>query len=121
VDRLPFLKMLFTNLLATACVLVAASAERVYLPEASGQYHVGKTQHVFNHTTHNDPVAPHGSNHTGTFFVVSIFYPSEYVPKRNETLQYLDPILAKLLEQELSIPAGTLQTLWTPYMVSSLN
>jgi hypothetical protein len=93
------------------------AADRVYLPQSDGKYYVGKSQFVFNHTTPNDPVAP-GPDHTGTFLLTSIFYPTEQNPTKHNTLRYVDPVLGNLTEQGWGLPTGILENIWTYIQVS---
>ncbi|KAF2478276.1 uncharacterized protein BDR25DRAFT_390521 [Lindgomyces ingoldianus] len=98
-----------------ACDAAAGTIDSIFFfPNPSGRYHVGKTQHVFNHTTHDDPVAPDGSNHTGNFIVVTILYPTTQAPNPETSLKYMDHTLADLIEKGWGIPEGELQKLWTP-------
>ncbi|KAF2097054.1 hypothetical protein NA57DRAFT_77307 [Rhizodiscina lignyota] len=105
--------MLLTLLVAIFVAVVAAASDKVFFPWPSGKYHVGKTQHVFNHTTHDDPVAPKGSNNTGEFIVVTILYPTTRAPTAETSLKYMDFELAHLIEKGWQIPNGELQKLWT--------
>ncbi|XPS72168.1 hypothetical protein M3J09_004335 [Ascochyta lentis] len=93
-------------------VLAAATTDRVYLPNPSGRYHVSKTQHVFNHTTFNDPLSP---TNTSTYFVLTILYPTEQTPNDNVTLQYMSPKVAAAIENsnKYKLPAAALERLWT--------
>jgi hypothetical protein len=105
--------MLILMLLAASAVLAAAALERVYLPLPGGQHNVGKTQHVVNHTTLNDPFASPESNYTGSFFVVTVLYPTKQAPTTNTSLKYMDDELATQIETGWKIPTGELQKLYT--------
>jgi hypothetical protein len=100
--------MLIPVLLTASAVLAAAAPERVYLPQPGGQYSVGKTQHVVNHTTLNDPLASPESNYIGSFFVITVLYPTEHTPTANTSLKYMDDELAAQVEADWQIPAGNL-------------
>lgn len=93
--------------------VAAAASEKVFLPKPSGKHFVGKTQHVFNHTTLDDPTAPIGTNNTGTFIVVTVLYPTGKEPTAETSLKYMDFELARLIEEGWEIPSGELQNLWT--------
>lgn len=105
--------MLFLVLRFVLVAAVALASDRVFLPKPYGKYHVGKTQHVLNHTTYNDPLAPEGSNNTGTFILVTILYPTTKEPTASTSLKYMDYELAHLIEQGWGIPEGEIQKLWT--------
>jgi Chlorophyllase enzyme len=85
-------------------------------PPPTGQYPVSFTQHVFNHTTTNDPLAPNG---TTPDFIVTFYYPSSR-PNNGSTIFYLDPpspdppaqpILATTLSDYYGYDAGALANL----------
>ena len=80
----------------------------VSIPPTTGKYYVGLTQHVFDHITPNDPVAP---NCTGTTLLLTFYYPTLQAP--NTTRPYTDPITASLFEQAWSYPPGTIANLTT--------
>lgn len=84
-------------------------------PPPTGQYYVGYTQHVFNHTIENDPIAPNGTTDN---FLVTFFYPSSQVP--NATA-YLDVTLASQLELYYDFPANSLATITAPLRFQSLT
>ncbi|PSN71530.1 hypothetical protein BS50DRAFT_660723 [Corynespora cassiicola Philippines] len=100
-------------LLATIASTTAARNTKIFLPKPVGNYHVAKTQHVLNHTTYDDPVAPPNSNSTGSFIVATILYPTELAPTENTSTKYMDDILAAEIEKGLGFPTGELQKLWT--------
>jgi pimeloyl-ACP methyl ester carboxylesterase len=105
--------MRISVLLTVSAVFTAATLDRVYIPRPTGQYSVGKTQHVFDHTTLDDPMAPPESNRIGSFFVVTILYPTNRVPAENISLKYMDHELAVQIEAGWQIPTGELQRLYT--------
>ncbi|KAL1615914.1 hypothetical protein SLS54_008748 [Diplodia seriata] len=80
-------------------------AHAIALWEPTGPYHVGYTQHIFNHTTPNDPTSP------GTFMLLTIYYPTLQVP--NATIPYLDAISANIFESTIGLPAASLSQLTT--------
>ncbi|KAJ4347522.1 hypothetical protein N0V95_005353 [Ascochyta clinopodiicola] len=104
--------MLLSQLFIAPVVLATAMTDRVYLPKPSGRYHVSKTQHVFNHTTLNDPLSP---TNTSSYFVLTILYPTEQAPDDSTTLQYMSPEIAVALEnsETYKLPAAALERLWT--------
>lgn len=103
------------SVLFIACIAFATAAQnKVFLPNPCGKYHVGKTQHVLNHTTFNDdPLAPKVTNRTETFIVVTILYPTKQAPTPQTVLKYMDHELASQIEKGWAIPSGELQKLWT--------
>ncbi|KAH7081633.1 hypothetical protein BKA63DRAFT_213607 [Paraphoma chrysanthemicola] len=91
------------------------------LPPPTGPYHVGYTQHVFNHTTPNDPVAPQNAS---TVLLATIYYPTETIPvPGNNTAPYLDPTTASLWGDILQYPNNSLQSLttWNVYQAPPLD
>jgi pimeloyl-ACP methyl ester carboxylesterase len=102
--------MMLSALLVVPIILAAATSNRVYLPKPSGIYHVSKTQHVFNHTTLNDPLSP---NNVSTYYVATILYPTKQAPTKNTTLQYMSSELAAEVERGYKLPAAQLERLWT--------
>lgn len=97
-------------LLAHAIFLVQAVAA-VSFPPPTGPYQVGYTQHVFNHTTPNDPVAPANSS---SILLATIYYPTETIPfPGNNTAPYLDPTTAALWSDALGFPNNSLESLTT--------
>ncbi|KAH7063553.1 hypothetical protein B0J12DRAFT_643166 [Macrophomina phaseolina] len=79
--------------------------QAISLWDPTGPYHVGYTQHIFNHTTPNDPTSP------GTFFLLTIYYPTLQIP--NTTIPYLDPISAGIFESTIGLTPGSLSRLTT--------
>jgi pimeloyl-ACP methyl ester carboxylesterase len=96
-------------IILSSLLLQAVSA--VLLPPPTGPYHVGYKQHVFNHTTPNDPVAPANAS---SILMATIYYPALEVPyPGNNTAPYLDPTTANLWGSILQYPNNSLQTLIT--------
>jgi predicted dienelactone hydrolase len=62
-------------------------------------------QHIFNHTTLNDPTEP------GTFMLVTVYYPTRQIP--NTTSLYLDSISAGIFESTIGLTRGVLSKLTT--------
>ncbi|OMP83421.1 hypothetical protein BK809_0004802 [Diplodia seriata] len=93
------------QLLAAAWLPQLLGAGAVSLWEPTGQYHVGYTQHVFNHSTPVDPTPNPG------ILLISIFYPTLQVP--NTTVPYIDAATAQAYEQALGFPNGTINTVTT--------
>ncbi|KAF2832176.1 hypothetical protein CC86DRAFT_366056 [Ophiobolus disseminans] len=83
----------------------ASIAHAISLWNTTGPYHVGYTQHVFNHTTPNDPTEP------GTFMLLTIYYPTPQIP--NATFPYLDSISAGIFEATIGLTPGVLSKLTT--------
>ncbi|GME45053.1 hypothetical protein GTA08_BOTSDO03980 [Neofusicoccum parvum] len=88
--------------LALSCAWLA---QAISIWDPTGPYHVGYTQHVFNHTTPNDPTEP------GTFMLTTIYYPTLVVP--NTTVPYMDPIAADIFEKTIGMTPGSLSRLTT--------
>lgn len=101
-------------------LLLPVIVDAVAFPPPTGQYHVGITQHVFNHTTPNDPVAPANAS---SDLLITIYYPTLTVPTPENTYQYLDPVTAQLWGSALQFPPGTLENLttWTQWQAQTLN
>ncbi|KAF2493016.1 hypothetical protein BU16DRAFT_564309 [Lophium mytilinum] len=99
--------------LITIFVAVVAAGGKVFFPKPSGIYHVGETQHMFKHTTHDHSLAPKGSNNTGEFIVVNVLHRTNRPPTAETSSKYMDFELARLIEQGWGIPNGELQKLWT--------
>lgn len=95
--RSPFVTSLFASLAAA-----------VYLPSPSGPYGVGYTQHVFNHTTPNDPTP--GSGHE---LLTSIYYPTLSKPSSNSSVPYFDPDSANIWGEVFNIRPSDLLSLET--------
>ncbi|KAF2679538.1 hypothetical protein K458DRAFT_422100 [Lentithecium fluviatile CBS 122367] len=89
-------------------LLLLGAAER--FPAPSGPYQVGITQHIFNHTTLNDPVAPANAS---SILLATIYYPTLSIPSPNATAPYLDPTTANLWGTALHFPGGSLESLTT--------
>ncbi|KAF2813623.1 alpha/beta-hydrolase [Mytilinidion resinicola] len=94
-------------------------------PPPTGPYGVGITQHVFNHTTPNDPVAfaVKPSNGTG-HLLTTIYYPTLQLPTPlNTTAPYLDPTTASVWGDPLLFSKGALETLttWTQWQAPTLK
>lgn len=92
---------------------VTAAADRVYFPEVSGDYYVGKTQHFFNLTSPGFPVTPDGYNDTATYIVVTILFATEQEPTPATSSKCMDYDFARLIEEGWDVPTGELQKLWT--------
>ncbi|KAF9700589.1 hypothetical protein EKO04_001865 [Ascochyta lentis] len=96
-----------TILLSLLVLAVAA----VPFPPPTGPYHVGYTQHAFNNTTPNDPVAPANAS---SILLATIYYPTLTVPIPGiNTAPYLDATTAKLWGDILQYPNNSLQSLTT--------
>ncbi|KAF2795800.1 hypothetical protein K505DRAFT_272685 [Melanomma pulvis-pyrius CBS 109.77] len=108
-----------TSQLALLCAISVVALQddnRLMLPSPLGKYRVGKTQHIFNHITPHDPVAPLKWNGTGRFLLASIYYPTESPHEEGNTLQYLDRPLAEYLETRYRLESGILSKIWTPIL-----
>lgn len=91
--------------------LLAQAAFAIPFPPPTGPYHVGYTQHVFNHTTPNDPVAPQNAS---SILLGTLYYPTAEVPiPGNNTAPYLDPTTATLWGDILQYPNNSLRNLTT--------
>lgn len=91
--------------------LLVHTAAVVSFPPPTGPYYVGYTQHVFNNTTPNDPVAPANAS---SVLLATIYYPTLTIPvPGNNTAPYLDPTTATLWGDILQFPSNSLQTLQT--------
>lgn len=98
-------------MLTFIATLLIRTAFAVSLPPPTGPYHVGYTQHVFNHTTPNDPVAPPNAS---SILLGTLYYPTAVIPvPGNNTVPYLDPTTAKLWGDALQFPNNSLQSLTT--------
>jgi pimeloyl-ACP methyl ester carboxylesterase len=101
--------------------LFLGSVSAVQLPPPTGPYSVGYVQHVFNHTTPNDPVSPQNAS---SVLLATIYYPTMTVPVLgNNTAQYLDPTTASLWGDILQYPNNSLQSLttWNVYQAPPLD
>jgi pimeloyl-ACP methyl ester carboxylesterase len=94
-------------LLILAIPLIAA-AERFASP--SGPYRVGITQHIFNHSTPNDPVAPANAS---SILLATIYYPTLSIPLPNSTAEYLDATTANVWGTGLQFPNGSVESMKT--------
>ncbi|OJD32389.1 paf acetylhydrolase family protein [Diplodia corticola] len=96
-----------SQLVAAALVpqLLGAGAGAVSLWEPTGPYHVGYTQHVFNHSTPVDPTPNPG------ILLVTIYYPTLQAP--NTTAPYVDATTAQIYEPAFGVPNGSLSTVTT--------
>lgn len=92
-------------LLFTIPLVFASIAHAISLWDPTGPYHVGYTQHIFNHTTPNDPTKP------GTFMLLTIYYPTLQTP--NTTTPYLDSISAGIFESTIGLTPNILSNLTT--------
>ncbi|KAH8824524.1 hypothetical protein DL96DRAFT_1501389 [Flagelloscypha sp. PMI_526] len=108
--------MIFSAFWVTTSVVLASCVKattNVSFPLPTGPYYVGQTQRIVNHTTPNDPVA-NPPNSTGTFFLVTFYYPTSQVPpQNNQTQPYLDETNVELWGGPLQFPNGTLSNLTT--------
>ncbi|KAL0571950.1 hypothetical protein V5O48_010022 [Marasmius crinis-equi] len=93
------------SLLLPAFALIPSLGRAVSLWDPTGPYEVAYTQHVFNHTTPNDPTEP------GNILLLTIYYPTLQCP--NETTPYLDLISASIFDNSLGFPNGSMSTLTT--------
>lgn len=95
-------------------VVVTLLAQTVFagpFPPPTGPYHVGYTQHVFNHTTPNDPVAPPNAS---SILLGTLYYPTAEIPiPGNNTAPYLDLTTAALWGNILQYPNNSIQSLTT--------
>jgi pimeloyl-ACP methyl ester carboxylesterase len=106
-------------IILTSLLLHAVSA--VPFPPPTGPYNVGYIQHVFNHTTPNDPVAPQNAS---SILLATIYYPTLTIPvPGNNTAPYLDPTTAKIWGDALHYPNNSLQSLttWNVYNATPLD
>ncbi|KAF9268458.1 hypothetical protein L218DRAFT_510898 [Marasmius fiardii PR-910] len=83
-------------------LLACFSVKAIPLWDPTGPYHVGYTQHVFNHTTPNDPTKP------GNIMLLTIYYPTRQIPQT--AVPYLDPNTAKVYEPGFPSPLSSLTT-----------
>ncbi|KAK3079885.1 hypothetical protein LTS18_003683 [Coniosporium uncinatum] len=107
------------SFLAVFTGLVAA-IDAVRLPRPSGEYYIGQTQHVFNHTTLQDPLA---NGTTKQYLLATIYFPSPAPPLLNETVLYVDPINFKIWANALQYPNGSISTIqtWWNFQSPTLN
>ncbi|KAF2448764.1 hypothetical protein P171DRAFT_428783 [Karstenula rhodostoma CBS 690.94] len=83
-------------------------AAAVKLPAPSGPYNVGFTQHIFNHTTPNDPTPG-----PGNIYLTSIYYPTRATPGPNTSVPYFDPTSARIWGEVFNILPADLESLET--------
>ncbi|MCJ1326342.1 hypothetical protein MMC10_003006 [Thelotrema lepadinum] len=83
-------------------------ASSVSITPSHGEYYPAITQHVFDHITPNDPVAP---NRAGTTLLATFYYPT--LQKPNTTRPYLDNTTAAIYESAYAYPPSTLAKLTT--------
>ncbi|KAK1234241.1 hypothetical protein PQX77_002548 [Marasmius sp. AFHP31] len=93
------------TLLSLAFALLPGLGHAISLWEPTGPYHVGYTQHAFNHTTPNDPTKP------GNILLLTIYYPTRQIP--NATVPYLPPISASMFNEYVGFPNGSMSSLTT--------
>jgi pimeloyl-ACP methyl ester carboxylesterase len=101
--------------------LLIQAVSAVPLVPPTGPYHVGYMQHVFNHTTRNDPVAPKNAS---SILLATIYYPTSTIPvPGNNTAPYLDPTTAQIWGGPLQYPNGSLESLttWNVYQAPALK
>ncbi|OAL44097.1 hypothetical protein IQ07DRAFT_253020 [Pyrenochaeta sp. DS3sAY3a] len=79
--------------------------QAVSLWDPTGPYHVGYTQHIFDHITPNDTTKP------GTFMLATIYYPTRQIP--NTTFPYIDPVTAGIFEENIGLTPGIMANLTT--------
>ncbi|KAJ4346901.1 uncharacterized protein N0V89_010834 [Didymosphaeria variabile] len=84
------------------------SAAATHLSAPSGPYNVGFTQHIFNHTTPNDPTPG-----PGNIFLTSIYYPTRSVPSPNTSVAYFDATSAAIWGDVFNILPSHLLSLET--------
>lgn len=88
-----------------AAALLPQLLNAISLWDPKGPYHVGYTQHVFNHSTPFDPTPNPG------ILLLTIYYPTLQAP--NATVPYLDATTARTFEQTFGISNGSLSKLTT--------
>jgi pimeloyl-ACP methyl ester carboxylesterase len=100
-----------SRMLTVIVTFLAQAAFAVPFPPPTGPYHVGYTQHVFNNTTPNDPVAP---PNVSSILLGTLYYPTAEIPiPGNNTAPYLDPTTAALWGNALQYPNDSLRSLTT--------
>lgn len=98
-------------MLTIIAALRVQAALAVPFPPPTGPYHVGYTQHVFDHTTSDDHVALQNAS---SVLLGTLYYPTAEIPiPGNDTALYLDTTTAKLWDDVLQYPNNSLQTLTT--------
>ncbi|KAF2702936.1 hypothetical protein K504DRAFT_495975 [Pleomassaria siparia CBS 279.74] len=109
------------EMLASLNFLFLGTVFAVPFPPPTGQYQVGITQKIFNHTTPHDPVAPQNAP---SILLATIYYPTLSIAiPGNNTAEYLDPTTAKLWGDIMGYPNNSLQTLttWNVYDAPPLD
>ncbi|KAF9256735.1 hypothetical protein L218DRAFT_991296 [Marasmius fiardii PR-910] len=96
---------MYRFLLLNLWAALACRSKAISLWDPTGPYHVGYTQHVFNHTTLNDPTEP------GNIILSTIYFPTRQVP--NMAVPYADPVSAKIAEETFGFPNGSASTVTT--------
>ena len=91
-------------ILSWMCFATAA----IDIATLDGVFYPAITQHVFDHTTLGDPVAPNG---TGTTVLLTFYYPT--LQKPNTTRPYLDNVTASIYKNAYAYSPGTLANLTT--------
>ncbi|KAK8105086.1 Platelet-activating factor acetylhydrolase [Apiospora kogelbergensis] len=100
---------------ATAALVWCQPASSGALPPATGPYHVGLQKHVVPVLNEADPFWP---NNVSTSFLVNVFYPTQQEPEpRDWERPYLDPVTARLYEQQFNLTAGSLSTIKSPGLI----
>ncbi|KAF3041666.1 hypothetical protein E8E12_002477 [Didymella heteroderae] len=98
-------------MLTIIVALLVPTAFAVPFSPPTGPFYVGYTQHIFNHTTPNDPVAPPNAS---SILLGTLYYPTAELPiPGNNTAPYLDPTTAALWGDILQYPNNSLQSLTT--------
>lgn len=94
-----------------AAALIAQAVAATPFPPPTGPFHVGFSQHTFNRTIFNDPVAPKNLSAT---LLATIYYPTLTIPVPGEnTASYLDPTTARIWGDNWHFPNGSLESLTT--------
>ncbi|KAI1123821.1 hypothetical protein F5Y10DRAFT_250959 [Nemania abortiva] len=88
-------------------ILQACLVQAVALPPPTGKYNVGVSKHTIEHYNPLDPLAP---NHVSTAFIATIYYPTLQKPT-GPPQPYLEPELARIMEQQWNYSQGFLSTL----------
>lgn len=88
--------------------LHALPTTAIHLPNPSGPYGVGFTQHIFNHSTPNDPTPG-----PGTTLLTSIYYPTLSAPSPNTRVPYFDPTSAAIWGEVFNLAPSDLLSLET--------
>jgi predicted dienelactone hydrolase len=108
-------------MLAIVASLLFQAVSAVPFIPPTGPYHVGYMQHVFNHTTPNDPAA---SRNASSILLATIYYPTLTVPvPGNNTAPYLDSTTTQIWGSILQYPNGSLDNLttWNVYQAPVLE